>query len=249
MAPKCKSTLSWNPFHSEVSSSSEPTPSHVWFHDDKAKLDFFENFSRQGIHSERQVILSDFSDIGLPTIIYSREWESLCNIPITCPSMLIQEFYSNIHRFDYLVSLFVTRIRGSRIVVTSDIISDVLRVPKVEHPDYSGYDRLKAVSKEELISSFCERTFDWGDRHFTPYSAFAKGLRFMNMVMTFVLHPLSHYNSITEPRARFLLYLLKHLTVDFPSYFILSIIDVFRDTTTHEKLIFPSAITCSFSLF
>ena len=65
----------------------------------------------------------------------------------------------------------------------------------------------------------------------------------MNMVMTFVLHPLSHYNSITKPRTRFLLSLLEHLTIDFPSHFILSIIDVHLDSTSHDKLIFPSAIT------
>ena len=65
----------------------------------------------------------------------------------------------------------------------------------------------------------------------------------MNMVMTFVLHPLSHYNSITEPRARFLLFLLEHLTIDFPSHFILSIIDVHLDSASHDKLIFPFAIT------
>ena len=65
----------------------------------------------------------------------------------------------------------------------------------------------------------------------------------MNMVMTFVLHPLSHYNSIIEPRARFLLSLLERLTIDFLSHFILSIIDVYRDMTTRDKLIFPSAIT------
>ena len=48
-----------------------------------------------------------------------------------------------------------------------------------------------------------------------------------------------------------LLSLLEHLTIDFPSHFILSIIDVFRDTTTCDKLIFPSAITqilCHFSV-
>ena len=73
----------------------------------------------------------------------------------------------------------------------------------------------------------------------------------MNMVITFVLHPLSHYNSITEPRARFLLFLLEHLTIDFPSHFIFSIIDVYRDTATRDKLIFPSAIMrilCYFSV-
>ena len=65
----------------------------------------------------------------------------------------------------------------------------------------------------------------------------------MNMVMTFVLHPLSHYNSIIEPRARFLLSLLEHLTIDFPSHFILSIIDVHLESAFRNKLIFPSAIT------
>ena len=62
------------------------------------------------------------------------------------------------------------------------------------------------------------------------------------MVMTFVLHPLSHYNSIIEPRARFLLSILKRLNIDFPSHFILSLINVYKDTTTCDKLIFPSTI-------
>ena len=65
----------------------------------------------------------------------------------------------------------------------------------------------------------------------------------MNMVMTFILHPLSHYNFITKPRARFLFSLLEHLTIDFSSHFILSIIDVHLDLASHDKLIFPSAIT------
>ena len=64
----------------------------------------------------------------------------------------------------------------------------------------------------------------------------------MNIVMTFVLHPLSHYNSITEPRAPFLLSLLEHFTIDFPSHFILSIIVVHLDSASLDKLIFPFAI-------
>ena len=64
----------------------------------------------------------------------------------------------------------------------------------------------------------------------------------MNMVMTFALHPLSHYDSITKPRTRFLLSLLEHLTIDFPSHFILFIIDVHLDSTSRDKLIFLSAI-------
>ena len=69
--------------------------------------------------------------------------------------------------------------------------------------------------------------------------------------MTFVLYSLSHYNSITKSRARFLLSLLEHLTIDFPSHFILSLIDVFQDSASRDKLIFPSTITrilCHFSV-
>ena len=93
------------------------------------------------------------------------------------------------------------------------------------------------------MSSFCERPIAWGEHLFTPVRPFAKGPRFMNMVMTFVLHSLSHYNSITEPCSRFWLSLLEHLTIDFPSHFILSIIDVHLDSASRNKLIFPSAIT------
>ena len=147
------------------------------------------------------------------------------------------------HGIDFSVLLFHTRVRGTRIVVTSQLVADVLHVSRVKHPDYLGCDSLRTVSKDEMISAFCERPSDWGTRQFTPCKAFAKGPRFINMVMTFVLHQLFHYNSITKPRARFLLSLLEHHTIDFPSHFILSLIDVYRDTATRDKLIFPSAIT------
>ena len=71
------------------------------------------------------------------------------------------------------------------------------------------------------------------------------------MVMTFILHPLSHYNSITEPRARFSLSILEDISIDFLSHFILFLINVYRDTTAHDKLSFSSAITwipCHFSV-
>ena len=63
------------------------------------------------------------------------------------------------------------------------------------------------------------------------------------MVMTFILHPLSHYNTTTEPHAHFLLSLIEDLSIDFPSHFILSLIDVYKDIATRDKLIFPSIIT------
>ena len=105
------------------------------------------------------------------------------------------------HGIDRLVPLFFTRVRGTRIPTTPQLVADVLRVPRIEFPDYPGCKRLRTVSKDELMFAFCERLTTWGANLYTPCQPFAKGPRFMNMVMTFVLHPLSHYNSITEPCA------------------------------------------------
>ena len=119
----------------------------------------------------------------------------------------------------------------------------MLWVPKVEFPDYPGYERQRTMSKDELKSAFCERPSKWGECQFTYCSGFTKDPWFLNLLMTFVLHPLSYYNSITEPRAWILLSLLEHLTIDFPSRFILSIIVVHLDLASRDKLIFPFAIT------
>ena len=197
MTRKRKSTPTRNPLHSGASSSTDPSPSTVRFCDDDAFKAFSENFSRQGIHLELQVILSNFADTDLPSVIHSRGWESLCDVPVTCPLVLIQEFYSNMHEIDRSVPLFFTRVRDTRIPITPQLVTDVLHVPRIEFSDYPSCERLRTVSRDELISSFCERPTTWGKRLFTPCRPFAKSPRFMNMVMTFVLHPLSHYNSIT----------------------------------------------------
>ena len=189
MAPKHKFALSWNPIRSRASSS-DPTPLHVRFHDEKAQKDFLENFTKRGVHSKRRMILSDFFDTTLPTVIYNRGWESLCEIPVSCSTVIIQEFYSNMHDFNTSIPRVVTQVRGTRIVATLELISDVLHVPKVLHPDYPSCPRLRTVSKDELLSLFCETLSSWGDRQNTSCLGFTKGPRFLNIVMTFVLHSL-----------------------------------------------------------
>ena len=114
MAPKRKSTPAWNPLHSGASSSSDSAPLSLWFRDNDAHKAFLEKFSRRGVHSECQVILADFVDINLPTVIHSREWESLCDVPVTYPLVLIEEFYSNMHGIivQYLSSLLAFEVHA-----------------------------------------------------------------------------------------------------------------------------------------
>ena len=139
MALKQKSTLTQNPFHSESSSSTNLPPLHVQFCNEKAYHDFSENFSKCDIHPKRHVILSDFADTALPNVIHTRGWESLCEIPLRCPIVFIQEFYSNMHGINTFVPQFTTVLWGTRILVTLDLISEILHVSQVAHLDYPSY--------------------------------------------------------------------------------------------------------------
>ena len=104
--------------------------------------------------------MGHFADTDLPTVIYSRDWESFCDELVTCPLVLIQEFYSNIHGIDRFVPHFVTWVRGISILVTLQLVADVLRVPKIEFPDYPSCEHLRTVSKDELMFAFYERSSD-----------------------------------------------------------------------------------------
>ena len=139
IAPKRKYTPARNPLHFVASSSSNHAPLSLYFRNDDAHKAFTENFSRRGIHSKRQVILGHFADTDLPTVIHIREWEFLCDEPITCPFVLIQEFYSNMHRIDRSVPHFVTRVWRISILVTPQLVADVLKVPRIEFPGYPSY--------------------------------------------------------------------------------------------------------------
>ena len=158
--------------------------------------------------------------------------------------MFILEFYSNMHAIDTFVPQFTTVFKGTRIVVTLDLLSGIQCVPKVDHLNYPSHSCLCNIPCDELASLFCEKAMVWEDTLNFFTTKFAKGPRILNRVMTIVLTPRSHYNTITEPHAHFLLSLQEDLSIDFPSYMIVSMIDIYRDTATGDKLIFPSVITC-----
>ena len=50
------------------------------------------------------------------------------------------------HGFDYSIPQFVTRIWGIHMVVTPNIVFEVV------HPNYLGYERLRTMYKDELLS-------------------------------------------------------------------------------------------------
>ena len=157
--------------------------------------------------------------------------------------MFIHGFYSNMHAIDTSVPWFTTVFRSTHIVVTPDLVFEVLHVPRVDCQDYPSHPHLTSISKDELASLFYGKAMLWGGTLNFFTTKFTKGPRFLNMVITFVLSQWSHYNTIIEPCAYFLLSLMKGISIDFPSHMIESIIDCYHDIATHDKLIFPLAIT------
>ena len=232
MAPK-KSVPSKNLITRRGSSSSSSLPFILGsdrFHDSKSQKHFDENFSDMVIHSQHHVILSDFLDTPLPRAFSSRGCESLCEKPSRCPSVFIQEFYSNIHAIDTFVPQFTTVFKGACIVVPLELISEILHVTRVVRSDYPSLPCLRSISRDQLATCFCEMAMVWGGlQNFTSHD-FAKGPRILNMVMAFVLTPRFHYNTITEPRTHFVFSLLEGLSMGFPSHMIVSMIDIYQDT-------------------
>ena len=67
------------------------------------------------------------------------------------------------HGIDRSVPLFFTRVRGTCIPVTPQLITNMLQVPRIEFPDYPSCERLRIMSKDELMAAFCKCPSDWGD--------------------------------------------------------------------------------------
>ena len=76
------------------------------------------------------------------------------------------------HGIDRSRPLFFTHVRGTHIPIPPQLVADVLRVPKIEFPNYPSYERLRTVSRDELMSSFCERPTTWGERLLYTMSTF-----------------------------------------------------------------------------
>ena len=118
MAPKRKSTPSWNSLcfrASSSTSSSDSTPSHVWFCDDKARKDFSENFSRRRINLECQVVLSNFSNTDLPTVIHIVGFGSHCVVSRSLVPLWLYKIFTPICTdsiIQYLILSLVFEVRA-----------------------------------------------------------------------------------------------------------------------------------------
>ena len=117
--------------------------------------------------------------------------------------MFIQDFYSNIQAIDTFVPRFTALVHGT-CILTLELISEVLHVPRLAILDYLRSLVLQSLSRDALVSHFCERPSLWGSILSMVSRDFARDPRVFNMMMKFIHTPCSHYNTITKVHARFL---------------------------------------------
>ena len=79
------------------------------------------------------------------------------------------------HTIDTSVPRFTTVFQGTRIVITLELIFEVLRVSRVDRLDYPNYRHLSSISRDVLASLFGEKTVLWGDTLNLSTIEFAKG--------------------------------------------------------------------------
>ena len=78
------------------------------------------------------------------------------------------------HAIDTSVVRFTMVFCDTCIVVNSKLNSEVLRVPRLDYPDYPSHKHLSSISRDELASLFYEKAMLWGgvDTAFcTPYNS------------------------------------------------------------------------------
>ena len=153
MAPKRKSTPAQNPFHSGASSSSISAPFSLRFHDDDAHKAFSENFLDDVFIRNAKSYWRTSPTLTFPlsfTVGNGSHYVTSQSLVLSCLS------WSFTPTCTRLIVQYLSRIWGTCIPVTSQLVANVLRVPRIEFPDYPSCERLQTVSKDKLMATFCE---------------------------------------------------------------------------------------------
>ena len=136
--------------------------------------------------------------------------------------------------------------RGTHIAVTPNFIFAVLHVPRVAHPNYPSHTHLHTIFRDKLALLFNEMAMVWGD---TLNLSTQLSLLKIQGSLIWWWSLFSHHSHTITPSLSLMLVSFflswKIFLYIFPSHMIVSMIDIYRDTATRDKLIFPLTITRS----
>lgn len=202
----------------------------------------------RGISCERPIDLSSLSHTSVATEIERRGWVSICydGDPIRIPNSCIPEFYSNFVDINFKKNEFDVFFRKNKYHISPDVIATAFKLPRVSNPTYP-FSPNSTPSDNEMISYFCGMPMEWGSTKTITTKCFTPESRLYNLIMCFNLLPLSHRNTVTKERAKFLYAFMKKVSIDLPSVLYKSLIEMHECEDKMTKLIHPCLITRLFT--
>jgi hypothetical protein len=242
-----------NPSSSTSRSPSPPTKKSKTFNKQKfptlKAAHIFENYHvNRGISYERRIDLSSLGHTSVKTEIERRGWVSICydGDPIHIPKSCIPEFYSNFVDINFKKNEFDVFFRKNKYHISPDVIATAFKLPRVSNPTYP-YSPNSAPSDNEMISYFSGMPTEWGSTKTITTKGFTPESRLYNLIMCFNILPLSHRNTVTKERAKFLYAFMKKVSIDLPSVLCKSLIEMHECEDKMTNLIYPCLITRLFT--
>lgn len=158
--------------------------------------------------------MSDLSP-DLDATFTSRGWEPLLVELTPHPSLLVQEFYTDIH--DVSRSTFKVFLRGKMIKITPDVISSLVHTPRVVHPLFP-YLSVDTLSTDSLIRSVVFNTPLGGGSRAICTGSLPTNRQILLRIVCTNLWPMSHIFSLPIENVRFLYALLHGDSIELPSF-------------------------------
>ena len=151
----------------------------------------------RSIWAERQINLDELP-LSVHRNLQCRNWLTLCKDLQPLPAALIREFYFNL----YICSddNLSTWIRGQSFVITNDVVSDALNVPRVHRPTYP-YSKCPLIS--DVMTLLCGRSMTWGSNPRINSSELTEFNYIFFKIACHNIFPISHVHTIPIERRFF----------------------------------------------
>ena len=178
----------------------------------------------------------------------SRGWMAMCHKdqPTGIPNSCIPEFYSNFINIQAEKNEFDFFFRNKIYHISPDLVSTALQLLRVSEAGYP-FAPTTDPTDDTIMSYFSEKTMAWGSSSKCGSQSFTAKTRVFNLIMSFNILPLSHWNTLSKSRARFLYAFMKGVSIDLPSVICREMIEMHHCKDTSSLLNYPCLITRLFT--
>jgi hypothetical protein len=132
--------------------------------------------------------------------------------------------------------------RKKKYHISPDVVATSFKLPRVCNPGYP-FSPKSIPTNDVMMTHFYGKPMAWGSSKTITTKSFTDESNMYNLIMCFNLLPLSHRNTITKARAKFLYAFMTKVFIDLPSVICKSLIEMHECEDKMSHLIYPCLIT------